>query len=278
MPLDARFLDRFERGVAVRYDEMIPAFKRTVKAQQAKLSAQGLLRSGAHYAQSMALHTREMDARAIVAWETAVRVHRTSGSPLSAELRPDLKLLMAHKIDEQSRALIDLFIDQTLKILQGQPSLSAAPLAEHQQHVRAKHDLEVDLYLDALEAKGEGQAPMTASYNFYGTVGAVQTGANAVANTIQNLGEGGRADLLAALEQVAKAISESGEILGDRKRDELAQLAVEARNELAQQDPNTSKLMMTLTILATAVMAIPSAQPAYESMKLALLSLGITLP
>ena len=44
---------------------------------------------------------------------------------------------------------------------------------------------------------------MTQSYNFYGTVGAVQTGPGAIANIVQNLGADEKHAILEALAQVS---------------------------------------------------------------------------
>lgn len=118
---------------------------------------------------------------------------------------------------------------------------------------------------------------MTQNYNFYGAVGSVQTGANATANVVQNLGADDRASLLSAIQQVRDALSNSPSV-GEQQRSELLEIADECASQMTASAPNNTKLLTMFNVLGTAIQSIASAQPAYQALKGAILPLGITLP
>jgi hypothetical protein len=143
----------------------------------------------------------------------------------------------------------------------------------------AKHEVEIDLYVDSLtnSQAGEGKHPMTQNYNFYGAVGSVQTGANSVANTVQNLGGDDRAALTAALQQVREAVVVAPAV-GEQQRRELIEIADDCATQMASESPNNTRLLTMFNVLGTAIQSIASAQPAYQALKVALVPLGISLP
>jgi hypothetical protein len=270
------FLDRYSRLSDVRLRERQRHFPSELSTLAANLSSKGSLRLVAHVLQSQLLHEREMDVRAIIAWETAVRVHRTFGSLLTPELRGDLKSLIRDRIEHDFRELSASF-ENTQKMAGLQRPMS---LKEARDHVFAKHEAEIDIYVDSLVQLAEGtalSAPPSPIYNFYGTVGSVQTGAHSIANTVQNLGSEDRSAIAAALELVRQSLA-AATSLQDRQRAELLELADEAQEQLASSSPNSTKLLTVFNVLATAVQAIPNALPAYQALKSALLPLGISLP
>ena len=117
---------------------------------------------------------------------------------------------------------------------------------------------------------------MTQSYNFYGTVGVVQTGPGAIANIVQNLGAEEKHAILEALAQVRAAVEATQELAAQRQ--ELVEIAEECTAIVQSQNPNNSKLRAMFDMLSSSIQTIASAQPAYQTLKVALLSLGITLP
>lgn len=152
-------------------------------------------------------------------------------------------------------------------------------LTEAYGAVKAKHDIEVDLYVDSLSRLDEGRATgaLMQHYNFYGTVGSVQTGANATANVIQNLGADDRAALSSAVQQVRDALSNAPTV-AEQQRKELLEIADECVSQIAASSPNNTKLLTMFNVLGTAIQSIAGAQPAYQALKVAVLPLGITLP
>lgn len=267
------FADRVSRLIEVRLEERRREFPRELIAIAHRLSSRGLLKSSVHVQESQRAHDRELEVRGILIWESIVRVHRTFGPGLTPTLRDELKSLFNAHLDPGFSELAESF--EQGRVRSG-ISMSA-DLADSKVRVLAKHDVEIDLYVDSLRLTSESTAPVAASYNFYGNVGAVQTGPHAVANTVQNLGAEDVAALRSAIEQVRDAIA-SAATIPDKQRAELLEIATEAHEQLSRPERNGTRMLATLNILATAVQGIASAQPAYAAIKAALLPLGVTLP
>jgi hypothetical protein len=160
------------------------------------------------------------------------------------------------------------------------PTLTNNVRAALEQYLRYLTPLEAKPFLPLLGLDNtlqQGTSPMTQNYHFHGSVGSVQTGANSVANVVQNLGAEDRASLLAALQQVKEALSVAPSI-AETERQKLLEKAEECSSQMAAESPNNTELLTTLNVLGTAIQSIASAQPAYQVLKIALLPLGITLP
>lgn len=271
--LAPEFSDRVSRLIQVRLEERRREFPRELIAIAHRLSARGLLKSSVHVQESQRAHERELEVRGILIWESIVRIHRTLGSSLAPILRDELKALFKAHLGPEFSELAASF--EAGRVRSGM-SMSA-DLAEAKARVFATHDVEIDLYVDSLGLTSESAPPVAASYNFYGNVGAVQTGAHAVANTVQNLGAEDVAALRSAIEQVREAIASAASV-PDKQRAELLELATDVHEQLSRPDGNGTRMLATLNVLATAVQGIASAQPAYAAIRAALLPLGVTLP
>jgi hypothetical protein len=272
--LDSTFSERVSRLSAVRLSERKRMFPQELSRIAADSSARGALHSSMHIHLAQTAHERELDVRAIIVWESLVRVHRTIGAPNPPGLREDFKSLLNSQIESNYSELNASFVQVATRFggLRQQPDLSAVL-----PQIVAKHEIEVDLYVDSLRATRPQEDTASPTYNFYGNVGAVQTGAQSVANTVQNLGAEDRVAIASALQQVADAIAASSS-MQERHRSELLQLAAEARTQVESSEPNSTKLLTILNVLAATVQTLPNAQPAYQVLKSAVLPLGILLP
>jgi hypothetical protein len=114
---------------------------------------------------------------------------------------------------------------------------------------------------------------MPSTYNFFGNVGAVQTGPNATAN-IQSLTAEGRAELISAIDSLQAALACSDL----SNRDDLEEVAEDAKTGLASAHPNLTKINSYLMALSEAAQGIASARPAYDALKALLAPVGIFLP
>lgn len=123
----------------------------------------------------------------------------------------------------------------------------------------------------------QGAYPVVNNFNIQGNVGSVQTGANAVANVVQNLGTDERTALVSALQQVKEAIGIAPS-LPEPQRRELLEIAHECSSQLESESPNDTQLLNMFNILGTTIQSIAGVQPAYQVLKTALLAVGITLP
>lgn len=266
---------RFERLIEVRIAERRKQFPIELGQIDAQANASGMFHSSRRILQSQQAHERELEVRTILAWESLVRVHRTFGCPVPDTLRDDLKTEMHKRIDEAFSELSGSLDERTKK---SQLNMSVS-LADAHAAVTSKHDIEVDLYVDSLSISHpeQGALAMMQNYNFYGTVGSVQTGANSIANVVQNLGPDDRVALQAALQQVREALSNAPSV-GEQQRRELLEIADECSSQMATESPNNTKLLTMFNVLGIAIQSIASAQLAYQALKGAVLPLGITLP
>lgn len=273
--LESTMQTRFETLVEVKMAERQKQFPLELSQIDSQAAAHGMFNSSVRILQTRGAHERELEVRAILTWESLVRVHRTFGQPISDSLREDLKNEIHKRIDQVMAELTASLDERTNK---SGLNMSVS-LVEAHRAVTAKHDIEVDLYVDSLSVHNEEETTGTLMqhYNFYGAVGSVQTGANATANVIQNLGADDRAVLSSAIQQVRDALSNAPTV-GEQQRKELLEIADECVSQMAASSPNNTKLLTMFNVLGTAIQSIASAQPAYQALKVAVLPLGITLP
>lgn len=271
--LDPILQTRFVKLVDVKMTERRKQFPLELTQIDSQANARGMFHSSARIFQTQQAHERELEVRTILAWEALVRVHRTLGQPMSETLRDDLKAEIHRHIDQVMAELSGSLDERTKK-----SSLNmSVTLDDAHRFAIEKHDVEVDLYVDSLPTVTGGTSTMTQNYHFYGAVGSVQTGANATANVIQNLGTDDRASLASAIQQVREAIS-SAPSVGIEQRRELIEIADECSSQMSSSTPNNTKLLTMFNVLGTAIQSIASAQPAYQALKVAVMPLGITLP
>jgi hypothetical protein len=270
---DSTFSDRVARLAEIRLAERRAQIPHETAAIAARMATRGLVQSSAHVFALQGLYARELEVRAIIVWETLVRVHRTLGSIALQESRESFRTRFNEYLASVHRELSAQLSEGASRFGSGMK----VDLIEAYQLVLGKHDVEIDLYFDSLASANATGVATSMSYNFYGNVGAVQTGAQSVANVVQSLGTSDREALDAALRQVAEALNAAPR-LAEAQRSDLLEIARECEQQLKSPTPNNTKLLTMFNVLATAVQGIASAQPAYQALKLALLPLGITLP
>lgn len=264
---------RFVKLVDVKMMERRKQFPLELSQIDSQAAAHRMFHSSVRVLQTQQAHECELEVRSILAWESLVRVHRTFGQPMSDALRDDLKAEIHRHIDQAMTELTGSLDERSKK---SGLNMSVSLVDAHRAAID-KHDVEVDLYVDSLTAVTGGTSTMTHNYNFYGAVGSVQTGANATANIIQNLGADDCASLSSAIQQVREALS-NAQSVGEAQRRELIEIADECASQMSSSTPNNTKLLTMFNVLGTAIQSIASAQPAYQALRVAVLPLGITLP
>lgn len=277
--LDPTMRDRFNNLVETKVAERRYQFLDEIAKIDRQLAAKGFIGWSMRPLQHKQAHEREVEIRAELAWASLIRVHKVSGCPIDECLREDLRTEIYRQIesafDELSRSLVE-----TLQYKRGNPQAptQTPSLFDARRNIFAKYDVEVDLYVDALNSSWSSEGvPLMTQNNFYGTIGSVQTGASSTANVVQNLGPVDRDALIAALEDVREAIH-AATTIDDIQRHELIEIASECAEQMATASPNNTKLLTLLNVLGITVQSIASAQPAYQSLKIALIPFGITLP
>ena len=269
--------ERCNRLVEVRLAERRKQLEAEIHQVDAKAAAAGMYGSGNRIMQLHKLLSRELEIRTVLSWEDMVRVHRVLGSARTETLAKDFK----EEIASYARQAYDELSKRLSQILKNAPPNVKLSLDEDFSLSIDKHNIEIDLYVDSLSIRSEtaAGASVTAAqqYNFYGNVGAVQTGSSSSANIIQNLGPEDRQALISALSSVREQLA-SIQDMTERKQTELREIVEECIQQSTSQTPNNTKLFTLLNILGITVQSIASAQPAYQALKTALMPLGIMLP
>jgi hypothetical protein len=231
-------------------------------------SVRGMLQSSATGHGLLRLYSQELEIRASLAWKVAVRILRDTDLGSDGDLRSDLKELIGTAIDLASSTL-----ETDLKTHLQKYRLPELSLDARRNEARERHEVEIDLYMDSRD-KNRDRAQAAGQYNFYGNVGAVQTGSNAVAHVIQHIGAAEKERLLTAVQAVEEVIKQAAQ-LETTQRAELLQIASDTKENLNSDTPNKMKLHMTLDVLASAVQGIASGGAAYEALRGAMAMIGM---
>lgn len=240
---------------------------------QAAIAA-GSYQSSTRYIGIHRVATQELQTRAIIVWRALVRVHQTLGKTFADTLAEDFKSMFASYLGDIQTELEAVLAEK----IKDEKLLQRLTLNEAVSDSRSKHNIEIDLYADDLREHSPKSAStsLTHTYNFYGAVGTVQTGAGAQASVVQNLGADEKQAILLALKEVRKAVEAENEF--GVQQAELIEITEECTALTQTDNPNNSKLRALFDVLASSIQTVASAKPAYETMKTALLPLGITLP
>lgn len=273
--LEPKIVERTNRLIEVRIAEREQQLPSEIEQIKLQAGQSGNYNSGIMMLLIHGACSRELEIRSIIVWESLVRVHKTLGAIPNDSLPSDLKEFVHSKILEIQKKLEDVFQDELKNFSGSRPTLDKI-----YNHTIQKHDVEIDIYCDSLvqeyDKKGT-KTPISQEYNFYGSVGVVQSGANAVANDIKNMGSEDQEVLLNTLKLVSESLV-TIKALSISQNEELKQIIDECVREIRCGKPNNTKLRTLLTTVATSIQIIASAQPAYQAMKAALVPMGIMLP
>lgn len=270
-----KFLERVNRLIEVQLTERRKQIPLEISRIRNEANAVGMLSSGRTILQIKESCEREIEIRAVLTWRSLVRVINTLGYDSKDNLGNDLKEYLNNTINTNFEELNQL-LNQNL----GRMKPEQVPMDEARNHAVSKHEIEIDLYVDTLIEQTEDNNPAvepTHSYTFYGNVGTVQTGAGAQANVVQNIGADDQEALKQALSLASEAIQAATDI-ADTQKNELVEIANQARNELDKEKPNSTMLQSMFITIGTTIQTLASAKPAYQALKGALIPLGITLP
>jgi hypothetical protein len=108
----------------------------------------------------------------------------------------------------------------------------------------------------------------------HSNIGALQTGANALANVKMNVSQPAYDGLAGALENLSLALN-SLTSLPNHSKEEIIELVADSKSELAKEKPNMAKLSSFLLTIGSAVSLVSELKPAYDAVKAAAVALGI---
>jgi hypothetical protein len=249
MPIDSRARDITTRLLAAELRRRDRVFAHDIAQAKEEMGARGAMRSGMTVVHVRDLAVREFRARAeLNEW-------------IDAAIDETFQLIVQRVNAETAllggRARIDILQDETAAL-------------------KAEFAARADLLVASLERRAKGTDPSSV-FNFYGTVGAIQTGAAPSASVSQQLGQADLAALSAALERVAEAIARSTDVTPEVRGD-VDEVLVELRSEIGKPRQNSLRLRQLASGVAMTIQTVASARPAYEALKTALLAFGIVVP
>lgn len=271
-----KFLERVNRLIEVRLAERRKQIPLKISKIQRESSARGMLNSSMTIIQTKDICEREIEIRAAISWQSLERVINILGYESKERLRSDLKEYLSKSINTNFEELTQT-LNNNLRNLMKPEQVN---MVEARNHAISKYEMEIDLYIDTLKEQTEStQSASGTGYNlhFHGSVGSVQTGSGAHANVVQNLGGEEQEAIQQALTLASDAIQAATDIT-DTKKSELIKIAIQAKNELEKETPNSTMLQSMFVTIGTTIQTLASAKPAYQALKGALIPLGIVLP
>lgn len=274
--LDAKVIDLVKRMVLVQFDERREQFKRDVEMAQAKASARGMGSSGPVIMEVYGLCAHDIEVRTQIVWQNLRKVLLETGIVPSEVLAQELKDF----VKSHTAAIIAVPSEHYERVVRNTGINRHYSIDTALQRAIDKVNAEIDFLVLSLMRRQQADANHPGSqqpiFNI-GSVGAIQTAPSATANITMNIGSEDREALLCALALVKEGLA-GVESLPAHPTAEIIELVDEVKSEIEKPTPNGTRLGSLALTIATAIQTAGSLQPAYQTLKAALLSLGIMLP
>lgn len=269
------FFNRVNRLLEVQLPEQTELLKGEIKKYKRMASANGTLGSGATVRYVIGLCERNLNVRAVIVWKTIVRVYGILGCEYDEIFRKKFKEELKKRLTKES-ALLKEMMEEEIKSV-GPQHIGKYDLVAALEKIIKENEVEIDLFFDNEQVANANNSKSNEGYNFYGNIGIVQTGDFAEANLIQNMSADESQALKEALTK-AKELLADLKSLDDRQKTELTGILEDINDEIESDSPNNSKIKSLIYAVAVTLQTIPAAQKTYDLLKIALLSIGITLP
>lgn len=254
-----------EQDIPERKDQM----ELDIRQVMATAITTGNFRSGSTYGQLRELLERQVDIQATSVWRIFARIFADTSTPISAEDGAKLKGIIR---DYTSQTVEE--VTERIEKLDEQYRPGVQPIGDLSAKILAKLDAEIDLavmHSSSQEKKG------IQNFHFYHSVGMVQAGAGSTGTV--NISESSEAiaTLNRALDMIQEQLIQQP-MIGATPSGELKAVVEEIRTEIQAETPNSTKLRGYLVGLATTIQATAGMNPAYQLLKGAAASFGVTLP
>lgn len=128
--------------------------------------------------------------------------------------------------------------------------------------------LDFDIWSNEMTSKPIEHGPITNTFNFNGTVGAVQTGSQSVANVQQTIGASQFSDLKSALQLALEEFSKAD--LHESDRTDAQELIQSVLDEIDKPKPSKLSLKALFGTVATTVQTLGSTSDAYKAVTTAI--------
>ena len=272
--LPQQVVNTARKAVNIAMQDRRAAFRDAVADVITEMNKRGVLMSGMTVQRVQNLVATEYEVRAQFAWQAWLRALSTQQSVLTADLR-------AFLLGEIERALEADSQDLPEKMAEVQRITGNVSGPNPQQFLltarsRAVEKVASEIDYTILDATSKhAQGPDAATFNFYGTVGAVLTGPGATATVTITADQ--RQTIIGALNIVQEALAHAPE-LAPTQRSQVVELIADAKVEAQKEQPNGLKLRTVLGGIGTTVMTLGSAREAYNLLKGAAALIGLHLP
>jgi len=272
--LPQQVADTARRAVAIAMQDRRDAFPRAYADIIDEVNKRGMLMSGRTVVLVRELMETEYQVRAQLAWQAWLRALSTQQSVVTTDLRAFLLTEIEHALEADSQDLPEKMAE--VQRISGQVSGTNPQQFLITARSRALEKVASEIDYAILEATSKyARGPEAATFNFYGTVGVVQTGPGATASVSITAEQ--RHTILNALDALSRAVAKSPE-LELAQRAQLAELIEDASGEAKKESPNGLKLRGVLTGIGTAIMTLGSTREAYNLLKGAAALIGLHLP
>ena len=224
-----------------------------------------------------AIYTEGLAACKRIVMQCIERVHTDFGSSADEDVKGQLIEIGTRALDAQHHGLEDAY--RRYFESRGTVSKYSSGLGQRHQMLAVALTNSISEYFWQLRNVPMKSQQFGAGVKIVnnGSIGVIQTGANSTATVQQQLSRGHAVSLIDALEKLLGALAvENGMEAGAKTA--LQNTIGKASAELKKENPDKAQLVDWLTVLASTVQAIASAQPAYEALRSAAKAfLGISL-
>jgi len=285
--LDENIHARINAYIAAETAPRGRALKEALQAEQNRLNARGLLRSGNAVRAAAGLGANELRVRATIVRDAVLRSHISMSGQLAESTLEDLREEIRGHVGRQARnvqSIVAASVTISIRGMGTEAKLAqsvADELATCEREAVNRLDIDIQEYVDSLKRSAEASARRapgapTPPFNFYGPVGSAQTGDYATAN-VSFSDPADRARLIHALEELHGAIEQNTEMPADA-RAEIGEITGEVIEAAKAEKPNGRKISMLLGGLAQGIQTIASLRGAWDLVSDAFAMAGVTLP
>lgn len=245
-----------------------------IQATQSKLAAKGMLRSGAAIHELSAVANEELRTVAATSWTALMNTLGSMPPALTPALKGDVQSVFVGMFSARYDALQAAILPAFRTSGDDVAKLGVEMVRKTYDALLKRYLAEITLWAAAYERPNVDSATPAATYVFHGSVGSVQTGANATAKVVQNLGSADTGPLLENLRELTEQIGRLSN-LDPLSQRQVAELNGEIERELKSAEPNPLKLRGLFNGLGTFIQTLAATPTAYAVIQTSATALGL---
>jgi hypothetical protein len=265
-------IDRICESVEAELAPRATNLSAALLACDSEFAARGQFNSSMRVQKRGLVACQELEVRADIIWSLMRRCRPWFGEPDDA-LLDSLSQQIRHHIDAQATAVLQL-AGQTPTDPQRRAAAIEVPITACREQLVKKFWSQARFFVDELKHPAATDVP-NSSMNFYGNVGAVQTGLYATAHV--QIGAADSARLVEALEGLREALPSAADMAPDA-REQSAGLVTDIIAAARVDKPNRLTLNSLFMGLAVTVQTVASLRPAWDAVRQAAAAIGVHLP